>query len=575
VEFITPAALEETRIRPVVRPYADAVVGDVRAPLWIVLATMAFVLLIACANVAHLFLVRAEGRRQELAVRSALGAGRAHLLGLFVAEAAVLACAGAVVGVAIAYALLRALLGFAPAALPRADAIAIDGSVLVAVLAITVTIALAFGAVSQRVAGNGVAALRGGMRGTTSGRGAGRMRRLLMVSQVAFAALLLVGAGLTVRSFERLRGVDSGFSSDGILTFGIALPATNYPDPDEVAAFHRAFLERISALPGVEVAGLTERLPLTGFSMMLDPLNVRGQPSGAAAIPPVAEMRMASPGYFEALGIPLVRGRMLDWRDVETRSGGVLISARVARTFFPDADPIGQAIAHGVRGLPSERAWSDVVGVVGDVRGVSPFEEPLGAVYYPMLAREGADMDWLARTVSYVVRARTDASALAPAIRRELAALDPRLPMADVRLLDDVVAASRARVTFATLLLTAAALLGLVLGAIGLYGVTSIAAGQRAREIGVRIALGATPGSVRAMVLRQGVATAVVGLALGLGGAALLARFLGSLLFQVDGRDPLTYAIVAVVLLAVALFATWIPAARASKQDPRAALDTG
>jgi predicted permease len=401
------------------------------------------------------------------------------------------------------------------------------------------------------------------------------MRRLLMVSQVAFAALLLVGAGLTVRSFERLRGVDSGFSSDRILTFGIALPATNYPDPAEVAAFHRAFLERISALPGVEVAGLTERLPLTGFSTMLDPLSVRGQPSGTAAIPPVAEMRMASPGYFEALDIPLVRGRMLDWRDVETRSGGVLISARVARTFFPDADPLGQAIAHGVRGLPGERAWSEVVGVVGDVRGVSPFEEPLGAVYYPMLAGEGVDMDWLARAVSYVVRARADASALAPAVRRELAALDPRLPMADVRLLDDVVAASRARVTFATLLLMAAALLGLVLGAIGLYGVTSIAAGQRAREIGVRIALGATPGSVRAMVLRQGVVTAVVGLALGLGGAALLARFLGSLLFQVDGRDPLTYAIVAVVLLAVALVATWIPAARASKQDPRAALDAG
>jgi putative ABC transport system permease protein len=576
VSFLTPAMLEDAGIRPVVRAYGDVVVGDARGPLLIVLAGMAFVLLIACVNVAHLLFVRAEGRRQELAVRLALGAGRAQLLGLFVAEAGVLALAGAALGTGMAYALLRFLLALAPPTLPRMETIALDGSVLGTLVVLTVGIALAFGTLTHRFVTRAetVATLRGGTRGATSGRASARMRHLLMATQVAFVTLLLVGSGLTVRSLDRLHQVDVGFRSDGILTFGLALPATDYARAEDVASFHRTFLERIEAMPGVEVAGLTAELPLGGFSTLIDPLSVRGRPSATDAVHPLAEMRLATPGYFEALGIPLLRGRALDWTDVETRSGAVVISERTSRHYFEGTDAIGQSVAHGLQGLPGARAFSDVVGVVGDVRGVSPFEEPIGAVYYTLLTGEGVDMDWLARSVTYVVRTDAEPLTLVPALQRLLATLDARLPMADVRTLDDVVAASRTRATFATWLLAIAAGLGLGLGAIGLYGVTSVAAARRTREIGVRIALGATPASVSRLIVWQGVGAAALGLAVGLGAAALLARFLRTLLFEVDGRDPATYATVALVLLAVAAAASWLPAVRAGRSDPRRALES-
>jgi putative ABC transport system permease protein len=370
-----------------------------------------------------------------------------------------------------------------------------------------------------------------------------------MTSQVAFAAILLVGAGLSVRSFDRLRHVDAGFRSDDVLTFRVSLIPRDYPDAERVASFHRELLGRIGAMPGVRAAGVTSRLPLTG-GFEIDPLSVRGR--STAEVPPIAEMRLATPGYFEAMGIPLLRGRTLDSSDVDTRSGAVVVTDRVAREFFGGTDALGQGVAHGVRGVPGEREWSDVVGVVGDVRGVSPFEPPMGAVYYPMLTRPGVEMEWLARSVAYVIRADGDPTGLVPGIRRAVGDLDSDLAVADVRLLDDVVAASRARATFATILLATGAGLGLLLGAVGLFGATSVSVARRTREIGLRIALGATPRSVRSLIVGQSLGSAMIGLAAGLGAAALLARFISGILFEVDHHDPLTYSVVAAVLFAIA-----------------------
>jgi predicted permease len=572
--LFTPEMLANSGIAPDVGPYVDELVGEVRPTLLVLMATVAFVLLIACANVANLLLVRAEGRSKEVAIRSALGASREHFFARYLNESLLLSVAGAGLGVLVAKGGLGILIQRGPQNLPRLDQIGIDGSVIAFTCGLTVLATLVFSAIpALRNRSVSVAAvIRDGTRGATSTRQGHRVRSLLVVSQVAFALMLLVGSGLTLRSFWALQGVDPGFDASDVLTFELALPSTDYPGAEDRARFHTELLERIEAVPGVQVAGAISHLPLWGFGG-LDPLMVEGQPIDPDEIPPIVEMRAATPGYFEALGIPLKAGRFLEQRDVDAQTGAVLVSQGIADSFFEGEDPLAQRVSQGI---PREYdPWSQVVGVVGDVHNASLTDDPMGAIYYPLVQGEGVGKGWLTQSMGYVVRTSVPPTSVVQAVRAELSGMDSAIPMANLRSMEDRVRNARAPMAFTMLMLAIAAGVGLLLGAIGLYGVVSYVTAQRTQEIGVRIALGAETGMVRGMILRQGMMVTGVGLVVGLIGAYALSRFMGALLFQVDSDDPLTFLSVALVLLLVSLFATWIPATRAATTDPVRALGQG
>jgi predicted permease len=375
-----------------------------------------------------------------------------------------------------------------------------------------------------------------------------------------------------LRSFQKLRAVDPGFRPNGVITFRIALPTARYRSPDDVARFHYTMLDRIRAMPGVTAAGATGRLPLAGVNIEADPLRVEGGAYSASALPRIAEMRVATPGYFEAMGIPLVAGRTLERADTERHTGSVLVTESVVHKLMESRQPIGSHVAHGLQGVRGEKPWSNVVGVVGDVRGTSLEKEPVGAVYYAMVNKPGVDMDWLARSMVYAVRVNTPPAALIANVRHELERLDPTLPLAETQTLDSVVERAQSGMRFSMLGFAAAAAIGLFMGAIGLYGVLSYVTSQRTREIGIRIALGATPGSVRGVVLRNGLAVCGAGLLIGLGAAMLLRHVAAPLLYGITATDPLTLTAVSILLFGVGTLATYLPARRAARLDPVRAL---
>jgi predicted permease len=557
-----------------VHPYVEDLVGEVRPVLLVLLATVGFVLLIACANIANLLLVRAEGRSKEMAIRSALGASREHFFARYVTESLLLAAIGGALGVFVAKGGLTILLRIGPQNLPRLDQIGIDGSVLAFTGVLTLLATLVFSAIpAVRNRTIQVATvIRDGTRGATSTWQGNRARSLLVASQVAFALMLLVGSGLTLRSFLAVQSVNPGFDATDVLTFELALPPASYSEAEARAQFHTELLQRIEAIPAVQVAGVVSHLPLWGFGG-LDPLLVEGQTIDPDVIPPIIEMRAATPGYFEALGIPLRAGRMLDETDMNARTGAVLISQGVATTFFEGTDPLERQVAAGI---PNEHdPWSRIVGVVGDVHNATLTDEPMGAIYYPLLQGEGVGKEWLTQSMGYVVKTSVPPTSIVSAIRNELGLMDPGIPIANVRTMEDRTRQARAPMAFSMLMLAIAAGVGLLLGAVGLYGVVSYVTAQRTREIGVRMALGAEAGAVRTMIVRQGMVVTTVGLVVGLLGAYGLSRFMGAMLFQVDADDPLTFGSVSLVLLLVSLAATWIPAARAAGTDPVRALGQG
>lgn len=565
---MTPEFLENIGLSTTVGPYIDSVVGNVRATLWILLGMVGLVLLIACANVANLMMVRAEGRSREMAIRAAVGASRHHLLVRFLTESLLLAAAGGVLGVVLADQGLRLLVSLGSRSLPRIDQIGIDGSVLLFTGALSLLAALAFGAIplfrhrATRVA----AVLRDGGRGST-GHG-NRLRKVLVASQMAFALILLVGSGLMIRSFRELQRVDAGFDDRVILTFRIALSNTDYPGKETTAAFHLEFLERLGALPGVDVAGAVTTLPLSGVSGV-NALTVEGDPVDPNTMPPLVEGRAVTPGFFEALGIPLLGGRMLERADVDTRSGAVLVSQRVADVVLRDREALGRRVAHA---RPENvDGWSRIVGVVGDVHA-SLVEEPMGTIYFPLLQGEGVDQEWMSRNLRYVVKTAVPPTSIVPAVRRVVREMDPTLPLAAVRPLEDLTRSARAQMAFTMLMLGIAAAVGLLLGSVGIYGVISYVTAQRTREVGLRMALGAEAGSVRNMVVGEGMLIAGAGLSVGLAGAYLLSRFMETMLFGVQARDPVTFGGVSLLLLGVSLVAAWLPAARAAGTDPAEAL---
>ena len=554
--------LENGRYAPLVHSLKEDTVGSLREPLWILLGTVGFVLLIACANVANLVLIRAESRQREIAVRSAMGASRGLLVRQSLAESLVLSTVGGIAGVLLAWLGTPLLLRAAPPQIPRVSEVGVDGTVMLFAVAAVAFSALLFGAIPafRYTRPSVVAALRQGGRGSTAGRGRRLGRDLLVVAQTALALVLLVGSGLLVKSFWQLWRTDPGFRHEDVLTFGIALPASSYPDPTDVSLFFGELGDRLRAIPGVTAAGAASVLPLQGGAPGTA-MAVDGQPVEAGQLPPMLHYKTVTPGYFDAMGIPRMTGSVVERGSEEVEATSVVVSRRLAEEHWPGESALGQRI----RFAGDTVNWFTVVGTVGSVRQEGLREDPAALVYFTYSETSAPRVG--GRTMSWAVRGR-DVAMLAPRVRTMVAELDPELPVADLRTMESIVSDSIVQLSFTMMTLGVAALMALLLGAVGLYGVLSYAVSQRTREIGVRMALGAERSAVMGMVVAQGARLAVLGLVVGVGGAVLLSRLLRELLYGTPPLDPLTYGGTAVLLLSVGLLASYLPARRAAAVDP-------
>ena len=570
---ITAGMMEHARFTTLVHPQRDDVVGEIQQILWVLLGAVGVILLIACANVANLFLVRAEARQREVAVRTALGASRGAIARTFLGETTLLALAGGLLGLLLAGAGLRALLALGPEGIPRLEEVGIDLPVLGFTLFISLLAALLCGGFAALRYGTPelVPALKEGGRGGSTGRERHRARNLLVVAQMALALVLLVCSGLMVRSFWRLRHVDPGLEPRGVLTVRLALPETEYPDEASNARFTTALLERVRALPAVVEAGTVTLLPLTGGGSN-SAHTFEDFPLPPDAVPPIIAVRFATPEYFQAMGIPLLAGRTLSPVDPARPTNEIVVSAALAERFWPGKSALGRRIVQGLKQEGNE--WSEIVGVVGSVRDEGLHEKPFEAIYYPLrrimpVEEEG---EWVPRNFTLVVKVEGEPMDAAAAVREAVWGLDRNLPLAQMRTMEEVVKRSTARTSFTMLLLLVAAAMAVLLGAVGNYGVISYVVSQRTREIGVRMALGAARGDVAGLVLRQGLWMALGGVAIGLAAAFALTRLLRALLFEVSPTDPATFGAVSVVLVAVALLASYLPARRAASVDPLEAI---
>ena len=547
-----------------VRRLHEAMVGKVRTPLLVLLGAVGLVLLIACANVANLILSRTAGRQGELAVRSAMGAGRGRLVRQLVTEASVLGALGAAAGLMVAAWGGDLILALQPRDVPRLDEIRLDRVVVAFTVACASLTTVVFGSIPALVATrrSSAVALREGGRGLLSGRG-GRVRRGLAVGEMALAVTLLAGAGLLLRSFSQLSQVDPGFQSDSALVFRLSLPASRYPEGPARVLFQGRVLEALGAIPGAQSAAATMGVPLRGFGFNFS-FTVDGRSDVPPAQQPLLETRVVTASYFRTLGIPVVKGRGFAETDDASAPNVVVISREAARRHFPGEDPIGQRIRLGW-GPPTDGAGGTVVGVVGNVKESGLDEEHLAEIYIPYAQKPVKGMD-------VVLRTSVPPLSLATAVRSVVHDLDPDLPVARLETLSQIVAVSIAQPRFYTTLLTAFAGTALFLAALGLFGVISVGVSQRTREIGVRMALGARTEDVLRLVLREAATLALVGIAVGLVLALALSRALGTLLFDVSPTDPLTFAAAPLVLLLTALVAASLPARRAAHVDPIEAL---
>jgi putative ABC transport system permease protein len=550
------------------RPLRTEMVGDVGRTLWVMLGAVALVLVIACANVANLLLVRAEERARELAMRTALGAGRRRLVSQLLTESLVMAAAGGFAGLAVAYLGVEALRALAPADLPRLDEIRVDGMVLAFTTILTVGTGILFGLVPALHAGradfHGV--LREEGRGGTTGWKRIRLRQLLVVSETALAVVLLVAAGLLLQSFRQLLAVDPGFRTERVLAASITVPPVRYAEGLEVVGFYESLLPRIASIPGVVAAGAAAEAPLAGGLHATD-IEVEGWINPGDAPRPTGDVQVVTPGYFSAMRIPLLEGRFLEERDRADAPLVAIVSEALAREYWPDRSALGGRI----RLDWDDKPFMEVVGVVPDVRyGELDRPPPRGVLYLVHAQTPLTSAPYWSMTLT--VRTSIDPTSLMGAIRKEVQALDPSVPLYQVRTMEQAVADVTATQRFSMLLQLLFALLALSLAAVGLYGVLAFAVARRRAEIGIRMALGAERSDVQRMVIGQGMGIVAIALVLGVGGALATGRLLGSLLFGVSPRDPVTYATVVGVLVAVALLACWIPVRRASGVDPAEAL---
>ena len=571
---LTVQAIEVTQMQAVVRPLQDVIVGSVARTLWIVLGAVAVLLLIACANVANLFLARAEGRQHELGVRRALGAGRAALLGEYLSEAVILCLAGGTLGLlggGLGVRLLQALP--LSTGIPRLTEVSVD----VGVAAFTVlTALLAAGLVTAmpvlRANVASLPALLGaGGRSSTVGRGRHRARRTLVIVQVALALTLLAGAGLLVQSFVRLRAVNPGFDAERGLTFRLTLPGATHPTAGETVRSVVQTLDALAALPGVEGAGVTTKLPLDDQARQDSAVLVEDHPTPPGTIPSIHPIAFVTPGYFGAMAMPLLAGRLGadpdPSMDPARMPHEVVVSAAFANRFWSVEGAVGKRIRMDPR-VP----WSTVVGVVGDVRDDGLEQAPAQVVYGPLMT-EGLDgTSHAPRDLAFVVRTRSDPAALAASVRAAVEARVPGHPLYRLMPLSDLLAEAMSRTSFTLLLLSLAGLAATAVGAAGIYGVIAYLVSLRARELGVRLALGAEPAALRRLVVRHGLTDAGIGIAVGLAGAVVLTRALATVTFGVEAADPAALGGAATLLLLTAVAASWAPARRAAGLDPASVL---
>ncbi|HEX6215037.1 MAG TPA: ABC transporter permease, partial [Vicinamibacterales bacterium] len=544
----------------VVRPLHDGMVRDVRASLLVLLGAVAFVLLIACANLANLTLARTHGRAKEIAVRGALGASRLRVVQQLLAEGLVLGIGGGVVGFVAASYAVDALVAMFGGALPRASEVRVDTRVVLFTAAIAVFTGLAASFVpAWRLSGRDASeALRiGPGRGNSAG-GQGRLRNLLVVSEVALALMLLVGAGLLMRSLSGLRSVDPGFDASHTLTGTVLIPNAKYATPEQRNQFFARVLDNVRALPGVQAAGWTDNVPLQGGSTQY--VAVEGQPPMKESEMPVVAVRMASPGYFAATKIQLLAGRDFTDADGYGKPAVIIVSEGTAKRFFPNQDPIGRHITLTM--MTKEPAT--IVGVVREVKlGALDASEADSetAVYAP-----AAQFAFNGSTI--VIRTAGDPASMTRSLVGAVRAVDPEQPVLDIATMEDVVEESLGQRPFAMLLLAAFAMLALVLATVGIYSVLAYTVRQRVREIGIRMALGAPTGGVLRLIVIEGLKPTLVGVVLGLALAAALVRVMTTLLYGVDQHDPGTFSAVAAIMLVVGVVATLVPAFRATRVDP-------
>lgn len=541
----------------------DRMVGGVRPALLVLFGAVTLVLLIACVNVANLLLARAHGRSREVAVRAALGAGRGRLVQQFLAESLVLGLAGALGGLVVAYWSTRALIALGPASIPRLAAVAIDWQVMAFAAAVSIATSTLFGLVPALASTTRLAA-RSLAAGRSIGSSGARVRKVLVVCEMALAVMLLVGAGLLMRSYQQLNAVEPGFAPDHVLTFNLSLPESKYPSSTAVNQFVSGFVERLASTPQVESASAIFGLPLAGDFSASSSFTKPGEADTANS--PSLGMRIITPEYFRTLRIPLRSGRHFDARDNDAGPEVVMINEEAARRYWPNENPIGQQLHLGVRLTRGVRSGQKtIVGVVGDVKsgGLETATPP--EVYLPH-AQHPVD------SLTVTVRTSIDPFAFVPQVRAVLAGMDRELPMADVRTMPDIIGRSVAERRFVMLLLAAFAVVAVTLAAIGVYGVLAYVVSQRTQEIGVRLAIGAAPTDVVRLFVREGAVLATLGLTFGLLGALAANRAMTSLLFGVRPNDPSTFAAVAAALALVALGASYLPARRAARVDPVIAL---
>lgn len=540
-------------------PMRDFLTREIRTPVMALSGAVVLLLLLACVNVANLALVRAGDRSREVALRYALGAGRGRVVSLVVTEGLVLAGIGGALGLALGWLGVEAMGRLTDLGIDGATSVALDHRVVLFTAVAAALSGLVFSlAPALRATGRDVGEeLKEGGRGGSAARGGLEAARVLVAAEVALAVLIVVGAGLMVRTAWLLRSVDPGFRTEGVLAVEFGLPSARYASRDEVLAFYDRFERALEGQAGIERAGLVGQLPLNGASWSSQ-FQAEGWPPDRVGFDIIH--RRADRGYFEALGIPLLRGRLFEPTDGPETPLVVVINETFAREYFPGEDPIGQRIAYD-RVADSTSTWREIVGIVGDQSQVSPGQPARAEVF------EHRDQDW-ERSNWVVIRTAGDPLEMVPVARRTLREMDPLIPFTDVRTLRQVWRSSMAREELVLTLLGTFGILALLLAAVGIYGVTAQAARKRTREIGIRMALGAAAGDVVRLMLRRGMGAVVVGLALGIAGALLAARALESLLFRIEPTDPATLVSVAGLLGAVALLAVWIPARRATRVDP-------
>lgn len=559
------------------RTLLDATVGGIAVTLWILLVAVGLVLLVACANVANLFLVRSEAKQREIAVRRALGAGNRAIAHYFLTESALLCAVGGAIGLALAWSALRVLVAFGPVNLPRLNEVRLDALAVAFTCVLSLVMAFVLGSLPLVRFTPVIQSLHEAGRGSAASRAHHGARHVLMGAQVALALVLLVASGLMLRSFQKLRAVDPGFDATSTLTFRIGLARTDYPDRGRMVVAHRAIVDRLAALPGVSAVSASTCLPLSeGQLCQGGPLFIDGHPFSPGAVPPFVASRAIDGGYFETMRTRVLRGRGIYRSDIDREEPVVVVNQALVNIAFSGHDPIGQRVRFGNPTLARySPEWLTIVGVVANTPIFGLAEaNPFPQLYMPMFASRNVNMAPRLDAMSFVVRTSVMPGALTEPVRRAIGEVDSNLALGQVLTLQETLDRAAAQMAFTMVLLVIAAGVSLTLGVVGIYGAMSYIVTQRTGEIGVRLALGAEPGSVVRMIVRQGGIVALAGVTVGLAAAFAGGRLIESLLYGVTSHDPAVLAGTTAVLLCVVLLACWLPARRVAVLNPLDALRT-